>query len=632
MNSKLQNQPDFKEFSNLIEELEAPETRPYAPKLAADYKTGLRYKLLQQYEGKHLSHGEMFNLWRFAGTMTVILVLLFALASFVALLSNPATQTGPPKGIGAPATRTPAADPPVDITKSVVVFGDRVQLVGYQIEPGAEGTTLRLSWLPIAILDGKFHLFVHLIDENDNLALQVDTPVSDVMPLISREVKEIVDSELTLHTHELPNGRYNIQIGLYNTETGVRLPVTSLDNELIREAGSAVMLTNKLFGNENAGSRTSNDLFNPQSNVSSNLTNVFFGDGIQLEKYILEEKPDSLQLTLFWHFLDNPVDAHHLFIHVQDSNGTLISQMSIEVNWEANLQFAQTFAMPFPEEGLNNPYHIMVGFVDNEGRRLPASAQNLQRVVDDGTAIYLTKWEFNKPGLVTVSADRIHELVLFDAPAGDPFDIILDENIELILPTGSDKTVLYINDIGWASLQWRNKETGESDVCWVSEEIYDRIVDFANYLGSISTEENAVWLISAIQKERPSADAPIELEITLGYNFTSDEEVFLKISAAHPQWQSRGSNGRVPIDSLANPIFLNADENSVTIKAVLTPAEAQQILDTEQPVLVAEMGYLITHDDIRGNEFKFLDIETFVDNPVDFSTTEEIMLTGPNQP
>lgn len=133
---------------------------------------------------------------------------------------------------------------------------------------------------------------------------------------------------------------------------------------------------------------------------------------------------------------------------------------------------------------------------------------------------------------------------------------------------------------------------------------------------------NDVWLISATQHARSSADARVTLEITVGYQLESDEEVILKPLYANPNWES-ASGGRSPIDGLSEAITLTEKSGTQTITFSASPAEMRQIVGTDQPVLVMQLGYLSEGENGR-RELNILAMPTLAGFTIDLTHAEEI--------
>lgn len=146
---------------------------------------------------------------------------------------------------------------------------------------------------------------------------------------------------------------------------------------------------------------------------------------------------------------------------------------------------------------------------------------------------------------------------------------------------------------------------------------------------ALETEDAAeasdrVWIESMIQQERPSADATVAITVTVGYELASAAEGVLKLHYAAPDWMEAGANGRLPIDGMSQLEPITVDEDSITITFRGNPNEMAQIVGTETPVLMVQMGELVPHED--GNvQFVLFVTETFSDVALDLTSTGQIV-------
>jgi hypothetical protein len=88
---------------------------------------------------------------------------------------------------------------------------------------------LALAWeSPVEILD-SFHVFVHLVDEEGNLWAQHDgVPAAGLLPATGWTPGAVtVDRRAISLPLDLPAGRYDLRVGLYNPASGLRLAVLS---------------------------------------------------------------------------------------------------------------------------------------------------------------------------------------------------------------------------------------------------------------------------------------------------------------------------------------------------------------------------------------------------------------------
>jgi hypothetical protein len=118
----------------------------------------------------------------------------------------------------------PAFAVPVDMA-----FGDRLALAGYTSDcaPVAGGICqLDLTWQARAEMTTSYHVFVHLVDAAGNILAQADgQPAGWTRPTTGWTPGEYVLDEHTLTLPDsLPAGELMLRIGIYDPETGVRLP------------------------------------------------------------------------------------------------------------------------------------------------------------------------------------------------------------------------------------------------------------------------------------------------------------------------------------------------------------------------------------------------------------------------
>lgn len=110
-------------------------------------------------------------------------------------------------------------------------FGAAIHLLGYgstgHLTPGGE-LSVTLYWWAEAPVDASYHVFVHLVDEVDNLAAQADgIPGSWLRPTTTwRKGEVIVDQHTVDLPADLSQHAYRLYVGLYEPEAQ-RLPVVS---------------------------------------------------------------------------------------------------------------------------------------------------------------------------------------------------------------------------------------------------------------------------------------------------------------------------------------------------------------------------------------------------------------------
>ncbi len=92
---------------------------------------------------------------------------------------------------------------------------------------------LKLIWQTNAIPPTDYTVFVHLLDPDDNLIAQADSPPANgAYPTSLWDPGEIIVDEHAIG--DLPPGHYTLQVGLYQPETGERLPVNGVPEGAVR--------------------------------------------------------------------------------------------------------------------------------------------------------------------------------------------------------------------------------------------------------------------------------------------------------------------------------------------------------------------------------------------------------------
>ncbi|MBK7896990.1 MAG: SH3 domain-containing protein [Anaerolineaceae bacterium] len=358
--------------------------------------------------------------------------------------------------------------------------------------------------------------------------------------------------------------------------------------------------------------------------VSSGLDQLTFDfDGeLTLTAFNIEEGMNELTLTLDWLVQERPSADYQLFFHLRKGQDTVVAQIDQPLKdgnrpttaWTAGEQIRTTLTLNLPNALIDDRYDLIVGLYDAaSGARLPVTVDNSRQSADGGTAVWLTDWfvEHKESHFIAVvSGTDSNGLTLRSEPTGQEIGI-LEEGSAVIL---NDDPILESDGLFWQSV---STPIGKG---WV-------VVDYLDYPeGYTPTEtlspENDVWLISATQHARSSVDATVTLEITVGYRFESDEEVTLKPLYANPNWES-ANGGRIPMDGLSEAITLTEKSGTHTITFSESPAVMRQIVGTDQPVLVMQLGYL-SEDENGRRELNILAMPTLTGFVIDLIRTEEM--------
>jgi hypothetical protein len=117
-----------------------------------------------------------------------------------------------------------------------VIFGDVARLLSFEAThvtiSAGETISFSLLWEAISTPTFDYTVFVHLLDENDNIVAGHDTqPVAGRYPTsIWTPGERILDHHMLPTPDSLAPGQYRLAIGLYDQLTGKRLPLNFADN------------------------------------------------------------------------------------------------------------------------------------------------------------------------------------------------------------------------------------------------------------------------------------------------------------------------------------------------------------------------------------------------------------------
>jgi hypothetical protein len=118
-------------------------------------------------------------------------------------------------------------------------FGEAITLLGYDIVPVDDNQLLlNLVWQAKQSPTINWTVFVHLLDDEDNLIAQQDgQPRGGSYPTTIWDIDEVVtDPHVLTLPESLPEGEYRLALGLYHPETGERLPITNTQGEAVGDS------------------------------------------------------------------------------------------------------------------------------------------------------------------------------------------------------------------------------------------------------------------------------------------------------------------------------------------------------------------------------------------------------------
>ncbi len=113
--------------------------------------------------------------------------------------------------------------------------GPDITLRGYAIDQAADALSVTLYWQAASRPPQDYQVLVHVLDESGRIVLQGDSgPVEGRYPTSQWRVDTLIADRHEMPLRDpLPEGRYEIRVGLYRLADGSRLPVTPVDERVI---------------------------------------------------------------------------------------------------------------------------------------------------------------------------------------------------------------------------------------------------------------------------------------------------------------------------------------------------------------------------------------------------------------
>jgi 4-amino-4-deoxy-L-arabinose transferase-like glycosyltransferase len=264
-------------------------------------------------------------------------------------------------------------------------LGDVAILRGYTVSPDVavpgERVTVTLYWEPIRRPEHNYTVFVHLFGENNTLVGARDTyPGLGNDPTLYWSPGEIIVDATPVPISVEATGPILLEIeaGLYDLETGDRLPITDSAGNML---AYPVIGTVKLRG-------TTATLQTPAYSLDAS-----FSGGVSLRGYNLSEDElspgDTLTLTLFWASA-GPLPADYtVFVHMVDADGQIVAQGDGPPRggryptsvWGEDEFFDDLHVLLLPSDLASGHYTLLVGLynpMDNTRLALESGGDTVQ--------------------------------------------------------------------------------------------------------------------------------------------------------------------------------------------------------------------------------------------------------------
>ena len=117
------------------------------------------------------------------------------------------------------------------------MFGQDIELLGYDVAQGAHSLRLTLYWRARQRVSVDGIVFVHLFDQRtEQIVAQSDArPQNGTYPTEWWRVSEVVSDQVTLALTDVPAGQYRLAVGMCSAEDGNRLPISEGLGETLPE-------------------------------------------------------------------------------------------------------------------------------------------------------------------------------------------------------------------------------------------------------------------------------------------------------------------------------------------------------------------------------------------------------------
>jgi hypothetical protein len=114
-------------------------------------------------------------------------------------------------------------------------FGDLVALQDLQVEKQGDSLAVTLTWQALQAPSRPLTVFVHLYDASGAVAAQHDGPPAQgfVPTPFWRSGDRVIDTHLVVPAVPLAPGSYQLAVGIYDPNTGERLPALAADGSLL---------------------------------------------------------------------------------------------------------------------------------------------------------------------------------------------------------------------------------------------------------------------------------------------------------------------------------------------------------------------------------------------------------------
>jgi hypothetical protein len=259
----------------------------------------------------------------------------------------------------------------------VALFGGGIELLASELEAGKfrAGYPLlgSLTWRANVALEIDYRVRVRLVDmEGREVARNEMTSSAVGFPTSAWRPDEQVAGRLFLSLPaDLESGRYRVEIGLVEAQSGRVVPVR-------RWYGQRDWLAIEVLEIEVWPLVTE-----LPSQVEHRLENVKIAENVRLRGYDVARKGHTLELTLYWQ-AENPVEQdYHVFVHVgvpdqpplAQAGGVPVGWTRPTTSWRAGEFIIDEYAVSLADVPAGE-YNFLVGFYEPETGQRPQTIVN----------------------------------------------------------------------------------------------------------------------------------------------------------------------------------------------------------------------------------------------------------------
>ena len=263
-------------------------------------------------------------------------------------------------------------------------IGREVELMGYQaggrgaavrpeVRPG-ETLPLTLYWRVLQGTDADYSFFSHLLDTDGRMWGQGDTN-----KYWSQEWRP---GDLVLGRYDIevdsktPAGRYTIEVGVFDRQTGTRLGVSTGGEAKSLEAAKVAQLTQPSL--EGAG-QAMGTRFGDAIELRA-FGRAGAGQGLRLPSRV--RAGELLDISLFWRASGLIQEDYTVFLHLLDASGHMVAQADSQPQggafptsfWDPDEVVADRLQLTVPANIPPGSYELRIGLYQlSTGRRLPVS-------------------------------------------------------------------------------------------------------------------------------------------------------------------------------------------------------------------------------------------------------------------